>query len=60
MKASNTGTNDLFGVAVSLSADGNTLAVGADGEASSATAGGLFAFFVFFLVFVLVVIVLII
>ncbi|MEM9454017.1 MAG: hypothetical protein AAGF11_07550 [Myxococcota bacterium] len=37
IKASNTGTYDLFGSSVALSADGNTLAVGAHGEDSSAT-----------------------
>ncbi len=37
IKASNTDSGDFFGDAVSLSADGNTLAVGADGEDSSAT-----------------------
>jgi hypothetical protein len=37
VKASNTDSNDAFGPAVSLSADGNTLAVGAIQEASSAT-----------------------
>ena len=37
IKASNTGEDDTFGVAVSLSADGNTLAVGADREDSAAT-----------------------
>jgi hypothetical protein len=37
VKASNTGANDQFGDAVALSADGNTLAVGAAGEASAAT-----------------------
>ncbi len=37
VKASNTGEGDEFGSAVALSADGNTLAVGADGEASNAT-----------------------
>jgi predicted porin len=37
VKASNTGTNDYFGNSVSLSSDGNTLAVGAFGEASAAT-----------------------
>jgi len=37
VKASNTGTNDRFGDRVALSSDGNTLAVGADGEASSST-----------------------
>ena len=36
IKASNTGV-DTFGISVSLSADGNTLAVGANGEASNAT-----------------------
>ena len=36
-KASNTGTNDYFGESVSLSADGNTLAVGAYEEDSNAT-----------------------
>ena len=35
IKASNTGT-DRFGGEVALSADGNTLAVGASGEASAA------------------------
>jgi hypothetical protein len=37
IKASNTGTEDLFGLAVTLSADGAALAVGAQGEASAAT-----------------------
>ncbi|WKD50175.1 Ig-like domain-containing protein [Microbulbifer spongiae] len=37
IKASNSEANDLFGRAVSLSADGNTLAVGANGEDSPAT-----------------------
>ncbi len=37
VKASNTGTNDGFGFAVSLAADGNTLAVGANREDSNAT-----------------------
>ena len=37
IKASNTGEFDRFGIAVSLSADGNTLAVGADAEDSAAT-----------------------
>ena len=37
VKASNTGAGDLFGASVALSADGNTLAVGASGEDSSAT-----------------------
>ena len=37
IKASNTEANDNFGVSVTLSADGNTLAVGAYDEDSSAT-----------------------
>jgi hypothetical protein len=37
IKASNTEANDRFGFAVALSADGNTLAVGAYGEDSGAT-----------------------
>jgi hypothetical protein len=37
IKASNTGADDWFGSALSLSADGNTLAVGAYGEDSNAT-----------------------
>ena len=37
IKASNTGDNDNFGNVVSISADGDTLAVGADNEDSSAT-----------------------
>ena len=36
LKASNTDASDQFGISVALSADGNTLAVGAVGEASSA------------------------
>jgi hypothetical protein len=36
VKASNTGENDYFGDSVALSGDGNTLAVGAFGEASTA------------------------
>jgi hypothetical protein len=36
IKASNTETNDSFGGALALSSDGNTLAVGARGEASNA------------------------
>jgi len=40
VKASNTGTNDLFGFRVALSGDGNTLAVGAYGEDSNATGIG--------------------
>jgi len=35
VKASNTDSNDFFGFSVSLSGDGNTLAVGAWGESSS-------------------------
>lgn len=37
LKASNTGAGDAFGTSVALSADGNTLAVGAIFEASAAT-----------------------
>jgi hypothetical protein len=37
VKASNTGASDFFGYSVALSADGNTLAVGAIWEASNAT-----------------------
>ncbi len=37
VKASNTGSGDLFGATVALSADGTTLAVGAFGEESAAT-----------------------
>ncbi len=37
IKASNTGSTDLFGSSVNLSANGTTLAVGADGEDSIAT-----------------------
>lgn len=37
VKASNTGANDRFGESVSLSADGNTLAVSASKESSNAT-----------------------
>ncbi len=40
VKASNTGTWDLFGRSLALSADGNTLAVGASGENSAATGVG--------------------
>lgn len=36
-KASNTGAGDAFGIALALSSDGKTLAVGAYGEDSSAT-----------------------
>ena len=37
LKASNTDTADRFGISVSLSGDGMTLAVGANGEASNTT-----------------------
>ena len=37
LKASNSESGDFFGLSLALSADGNTLAVGATGEASSAT-----------------------
>lgn len=37
VKASNTGSGDYFGSTVDLSADGNTMAVAARGEASAAT-----------------------
>ena len=40
VKASNTNANDLFGIAVALSGDGATLAVGAEEEASNATGAG--------------------
>jgi predicted porin len=40
VKASNTDTNDHFGLSLALSADGNTLAVGADQEQSNATGIG--------------------
>ena len=40
VKASNPGTMDYFGLAVALAGDGSTLAVGASGEASSATGVG--------------------
>jgi hypothetical protein len=40
VKASNTGAGDSFGIAVVLSGDGNTLAVGANGEDSVATGIG--------------------
>ncbi|MCX4246383.1 hypothetical protein [Paraliomyxa miuraensis] len=36
LKASNTGASDQFGWSVALSEDGNTLAVGTDGESSNA------------------------
>ena len=37
VKASNTDASDQFGASVALAADGNTLAVGANAEGSSAT-----------------------
>ncbi|TMQ12317.1 MAG: hypothetical protein E6J91_21060 [Deltaproteobacteria bacterium] len=37
IKASNTDINDRFGTGLGISADGSTLAVGADGEASAAS-----------------------
>jgi len=40
LKASNAGASDAFGTSVALSADGNTLVVGAPYEASSATGIG--------------------
>ena len=40
VKASNTGSGDLFGCTVALSADGSTLAVGAYGEESAAVGIG--------------------
>ncbi|HWO23288.1 MAG TPA: DUF4215 domain-containing protein [Kofleriaceae bacterium] len=40
VKASNTGAGDEFGTSVALSADGSTLAVGANGERSAATSIG--------------------
>ena len=40
VKASNTGSGDLFGFTVALSADGSTLAVGAYGEESAAVGIG--------------------
>ena len=40
VKASNTGTNDNFGEALALSADGNTLAAGTRNEASATTGIG--------------------
>lgn len=40
VKASNTNTGDFFGFSVDLSDDGNTMAVGADSESSSATGVG--------------------
>src|SRR5262249_51872413 len=40
VKASNTDSNDEFGFALAVSADGSTMAVGAYGEASTATGVG--------------------
>jgi hypothetical protein len=40
LKASNAGEGDRFGISVALARDGNTLAVGANGEESSATGIG--------------------
>jgi HJR/Mrr/RecB family endonuclease len=40
VKASNTDASDQFGLSVALSADGATLAVGANRERSAATGGG--------------------
>ena len=40
VKASNTGACDQFGFSLSLSSDGNTLAVGASREGSNATGIG--------------------
>ena len=40
LKASNSDANDQFGFALALSADGSTLAIGADGEGSVATGLG--------------------
>ncbi|WP_405573794.1 hypothetical protein [Winogradskyella sp. Asnod2-B02-A] len=37
IKASNTGSGDVFGWSIGISGDGNTLAVGANGEDSNAT-----------------------
>jgi len=37
IKASNTGADDIFGISIALSGDGDTLAVGAFGEDSSTT-----------------------
>lgn len=37
LKASNTDAGDRFGIRLSISADGDTLAIGADGESSTAT-----------------------
>jgi FG-GAP repeat len=40
IKASNSGVGDIFGASVAISADGNTLAVGAEGEDSDALGVG--------------------
>jgi hypothetical protein len=40
LKASNAGAGDAFGISLALSADGNTLAVGADREDSASTGVG--------------------
>ena len=40
LKASNSGSSDIFGSAVSISSDGNTLAIAARNEASSSTGVG--------------------
>ncbi|MFO0151564.1 MAG: hypothetical protein ACK52D_00835, partial [Burkholderiales bacterium] len=40
VKASNTGSGDQFAWSLALSADGNTLAVGANNEDSNATGVG--------------------
>lgn len=40
LKASNTGSGDLFGEAIDITADGRTIAVGARGESSAATGIG--------------------
>ena len=40
IKASNTGISDFFGQSVALSADGNTMAIGAVQEGSNATGVG--------------------
>jgi hypothetical protein len=40
VKTSNTAAGDEFGIALALSADGSTLAVGAHGEDSNATGIG--------------------
>ena len=40
LKASNSEANDQFGISLTLSANGDTLAIGADGESSNATGVG--------------------